>query len=167
MQAQTYTAPAGRPELTERDAILECLAAFINQRSGIEFRNYGDVRAFRSEQRSITKDGKQARELLAAVRWRSSIDADALKAALRGAFSGRLTWDAERRRLDYCAGQYFPTEYRRAVCAVLASALWGYFRENMPADGEGSRKKGESAGDYLRRTARREFGRAIAGRWFN
>jgi hypothetical protein len=35
--------------------------------------------------------------------------------------------------LDYCTGQYFPTEYRRAACAVLASALWSAKRDNMPA----------------------------------
>lgn len=35
--------------------------------------------------------------------------------------------------VGYCTGQYFPTEYRRAVCAVLASALWDYVREHcMP-----------------------------------
>jgi hypothetical protein len=35
--------------------------------------------------------------------------------------------------IDYCTGQYWPTEYRRAVCAVLASALWEYTRNTMPA----------------------------------
>lgn len=34
--------------------------------------------------------------------------------------------------IDYCTGQYWPTEYRRAVCAVLASALRDYQRANMP-----------------------------------
>jgi hypothetical protein len=35
--------------------------------------------------------------------------------------------------LDYCTGQYWPTEYRAAVCAVLASLLWAHAREHMPA----------------------------------
>jgi hypothetical protein len=58
--------------------------------------------------------------------------------------------------VDYCTGQYFPTEYRRAVCSVLSSALWDYFRTN-----------GADTGDDIRRTARRELGRSIASRWFN
>lgn len=36
-------------------------------------------------------------------------------------------------RIEYCAGQYWCTEYRAAACAVLASALWTYTREEcMP-----------------------------------
>jgi hypothetical protein len=130
-----------------KQAIIDALAAFINQRGGLDFGNYGDVKAFRAEQRSITKDGKQARTLLDAVKWRDGIDADALLKAARGAYSGRLTITPGCRtlvgpgvqdvthyaKIDYCAGQYFPTEYRRAVCAVLASALWDYAREHaMP-----------------------------------
>lgn len=141
-----------------KQAIIDALSAFMNQRSGIEFGNYGNVKAFRAEQRSITKDLHQARALLDAVKWRDGITADDLVKAASGAFSGRLTireleWkqyapadcpgapcsvDCDHRQfrgfaVDYCTGQYFPTEYRRAVCAVLASALWDYTREKaMP-----------------------------------
>lgn len=81
--------------------------------------------------------------------------------------------------LTYCAGQYFPTEYRKAACAVLASALWGYFRANLADsftedhNGEtrytGSVKalRGMSYGDAIRATARRELSPRIARRWFN
>ncbi len=35
--------------------------------------------------------------------------------------------------IEYTTGQYMPTEYRKAVCAVLASALWEYTRDKcMP-----------------------------------
>lgn len=175
----TYTAPANRPELSELAAILECLAAFAKQRPGLEFGNYGDVAAYRSEMRGITRDLHHARALIAAIAWRDSITAEKLKDAFR-AYGGRLTWDGEKRRLDYCVGQYFPTEYRRAVCAVLASALWDYMRENLPTDDKRRtlhhnsetgetlyRYDGLRAGDYIRRAARREFGAAIAKRWFN
>lgn len=177
-----------------RERILDALAAFANQRPDLDFANYGDVAMYRSESRSITRDLHDARTLLSAVRWRSSIDADALLAAARNAFSGRLTitevpstklrgdpaalgQDATV-RIDYCAGQYYPTEYRRAVCAVLASALWSYTRDLcMPsaiiADGNktyphvnGSRNQ-QSAGDWLRHYFRREFGAHIARRWFD
>lgn len=166
-------------KLSERERILSALSAFIRQRPGLEYANYGDPTAYRSEMRSITRDRHQAETLLAAVSWRSSITAEKLKEAFR-AYSGRLTWDGGK--LDYCTGQYFPTEYRRAVCAVLAQALWDYYRDQcMPKptirktragfQGKGGTVEetydGLSAGDYLRRALRREFGRALAARWFN
>lgn len=51
-------------------------------------------------------------------------------------------------------------EYRAAACAVLASALWDYYRANIPPETE---KKG----DKLRAKFRRMFGDSIASRWFN
>jgi hypothetical protein len=80
-------------------------------------------------------------------------------------------------RLDYCTGQYFPTEYRKAACAVLSSALWGYVREHgMPSGmlahnsetGETfKRYNGLRAGDWLRRHFRKEFGARMGARWFD
>lgn len=178
----TDTAPTVTPE-QRRENLLHALSRFIAQRPGLEFANYGDAAAYRAESRSITADRRHAEALLAAVSWRTSITAGHIVSAARGAYSGRLTITEPtpgRFVLDYCAGQYFPTEYRRAVCAVLSSALWEYFRENMPAPeyvqhgtaGEPMQtvavygKRRESAGDYLRATARRELPRAVAARWF-
>jgi hypothetical protein len=139
----------------ERARIIEALRKWVAQRPGLEFANYGDAAAYRAEARSITRDLREAEVLLDAVAWRtSSIDADALKAALCSAYSGRLSWDGER--LDYCTGQYWPTEYRRAVCAVLASALWHATRETRP----------NYDGHALRAHFVREFGSAMARRWF-
>lgn len=145
-----------------REQILALLDSFVRQRAGLEFGNYGDVKAYRAEQRSITRDLHDYRAIRSAVE-RSSIGADALLDAFR-AFSGRLSiseappkhqaWCATqgilprgaiaehgpcncgaqpRFRIDYCTGQYFPTEYRRAACAVLSQALWDYRRDDMPA----------------------------------
>ena len=44
--------------------IIDALYSFATQRPGLEFGNYGDVRAYRSEMRSITKDLHDARLLL-------------------------------------------------------------------------------------------------------
>lgn len=144
-----------------KQAILDTLRKFIAQRPGLEFANYGDVSAYRSEMRSITKDRHHAETLLNAVAWRDSITADDLIRASQGAFSGRLTITEQdgKVRIDYCTGQYFPTEYRRAVCAVLASAFWDYWRENS--------LQPKVTGDSIRATARKEFGRSIGSRWFN
>lgn len=138
----------------QRDAILEALANWIKQRPGLDFRNYGDVKAYRAELRSITQDLHDARTLLTAVGWRSSIDGPALEDAFH-AYSGRLSWDGKS--LSYCTGQYWPTEYRRAACAVLASAIWNYTRENYP----------RADGNALRALLKQEFGKRIAKRWFN
>ncbi len=203
-------------ETPSKELIVGMLDRFIRQRPGLEFGNYGDITAYRSELRSITKDFGTARMLLRRVEL-SSMTAEQLMEGFR-AYSGRLTL-AKRAdgkwELDYCTGQYWPTEYRRAVCAVLASALWSYQREHMPApvahvveswgkwdgsqfikerskplgihaacellvekggqsyghivdifkDREGRAKL--SAGDYLRDTFRREFGRGIQSSYFN
>ena len=164
----------------DKELLLQCLRGFIKQKPGLEFCNYGDVSAYRAEMRSITKDRHEAERLLDNVAWRDSITANDIIEASKRAYSGRLTITRPAADgcfvIDYCTGQYFPTEYRRAVCAVLASALWDYWRDNMPAGdlmhnsetGETlKRYNGMRAGDYLRQQARREFGRGIASRWFN
>ncbi len=141
-----------------RDNILHALAAFAATRPGLDPRDYArngrdteGRKAYALDARSITKDLHHARALLTAVRL-SGITEAQLVEAFRGK---RLSWDGQR--LDYCTGQYYPTEYRRAVCAVLASALWAYYRDDCCAD----------TGDKIRAAARRNLPRAIALRWFN
>lgn len=160
-----------------RAALLNALRAFIAQRSGIDYRDYGGERAaFMGDYRPILKHGRHARQLLRAVELRDSITAEKIIEASNRAFSGRLQFKIREDgavAVDYCTGQYFPTEYRNAVCAVLAACLWDCWRENMPApdakpDSDGNpRYDGLSAGDWLRRQARREFGRGIADAWFS
>ena len=99
-------------------------------------------------------------------------------------------------KIDYCTGQYFPTEYRRAVAAICAGALWDWVRDKaMPPRAytvAGKKEyatleeataaaraylpaivsieetyRGLSGGDWLRRYFRREFGRGLASRFFN
>jgi hypothetical protein len=175
-----------------KQAILTALDAFVRQRPGMEFGNYGDVAAYRSESRSITRDLHDYRELERAVSWRDSITADMILEAARSAFSGRLTIECKVHpcapdgcttnylaKTSYCTGQYFPTEYRKAACAVLAAALWYWTREHaMPSaiqHENGDRtyphvngsKNEQSAGDWLRTHFRKEFGARIGNRWFN
>lgn len=186
---------------TRKQMILHALDAFVCQRSGIESGNYfspydrGEswvegVKAFRAEQRSITRDLRDYRALRLVVGLRTDITAEDLE---RDAFGGRLTLSFRETAtksgpaggaiLDYCTGQYFPTEYRKAACAVMASALWARKRLDMPpADGtfkkiigkgpfareaDFDNVQGKSPGDWLRASFRAEFGRGIAGRWFS
>lgn len=153
---------------TKREQILSALSTWVAQRPGLEFGNYGDVTSYRSEMRRITAQRHDFNALMSAVSWRESIDADALRAAFKDAYSGRLTLhdtDAGGVRLEYCTGQYWPTEYRAAACAVLASALWAFWRGCCPDDE--SARRGLSPGSWIRCTARREMGAPLARRWFD
>lgn len=143
---------------TQRDALLAALANFVKSRPGLEFANYGDVSAYRAELRSITKDRHHAEELLQCITWRDSISVESILEAAKSEFSGRLSitpTEAGGFAVDYCTGQYYPTEYRRAVCAVLSSALWAYWRAN-----------GCATAEDIRKTAARELSRGVARRWF-
>lgn len=139
--------------------ILKLINAHVAQRSGIDPRNYGGREYFMQDYNRILQHGKDARALLTFVSNEWKITADDLRQALLSAFSGRLELKEKdgKHYLFYCTGQYFPTEYRAAACAVLAYAIWGFIRQ-MPA---------MDTGDDIRKQARKMFGRAIAERWFN
>jgi len=149
--------------------IINALYTFAHKRPGLEYRNYvSDWRdylgrkAYAAESRSITKDLREARVLLRKVEL-SGISAEQLIDAARHNFSGRLSINQNDKGeviIDYCTGQYWPTEYRRAVCAVLAGALWAYRRDDIPAHVE-------NKGQYLRDKFAKEYGRGLASRWFN
>ena len=142
--------------------LLQALRTWINQRPGLDPRDY-DRASYRSESRQITQDRSDAMEILGAVALRSYVTADHILQASKSAFSGRLTiteTEPGRFKLEYCTGQYWPTEYRKAAAAVLASAFWQAYRADLPADFE-------NAGDHLRNFFRIEFGPAIQRRWFN
>lgn len=140
----------------EKQAMIEALRRFINQRTGIDFRNYSDRENFMGDYRPILRYGRHARTMLRAVELRASITAENLLAASR-AYCGRLQFVEKDGKvsIDYTTGQYFPTEYRAAACAVLASALWDFWSPDCKTGGE------------IRKQARREFGPAIARTWFN
>ena len=165
-----------------KQRILDGLATWIYQRPGLEYVNYGDPVTYRAEVRRVGRQLQDARILLRAVELADSITAADILASTR-AYSGRLsikvggTDEAPTVVIDYCTGQYWPTEYRAAACAVLSAALWGYKRDRgMPAPvlkhnsetGE-TRKTYQdmSAGTYMRRSFAREFGRGMAARWFD
>ncbi len=160
--------------MVDKSTIIAALDAWIRQRSGLEFGNYGDVSSYRSEMRSITRDLQHARAMLNYVAWHDSITAEMI---LDCAKSGRLSIvvDGDKVSIDYCTGQYWPTEYRAAVCRLLSSVVWHWMAENAPQPvamynsetGEDvQRINGLRIGDYLRKTASKELGTSIARRWF-
>lgn len=144
-----------------KNELLGLLYTFINKRPQLEFGNYGDRAAYRSEIRSITRQRADALKLLRAIELRDSITA----ADIVAAFTGRLTLGTNKGKLclDYCTGQYWPTEYRAAVARLASSLLWGYWRDASYYVNDG----GLNVANYIRKTAKGELGRGIASRWFN
>lgn len=139
-----------------KQAMINALRLFINQRSGIDYANYGERESFMGDYRPILKHGRHARTMLRFVELVDSITAQMLLEAA-SAYSGRLQFiqRGDKVAIDYTTGQYFPTEYRRAACAVLARAIWDCFGHTY------------ATGPQIRKAARRQFGPAIASAWFS
>ena len=143
-----------------KDSIIAALHAFIRQRPGLEYGNYCDDATYRSEMRGITRDLNHARQLLRQVELSFGITgADMRRTAAHSRLKIRNTDSGIA--VDYCTGQYFPTEYRRAVARFCAELLWAYRRDHAMPDGIANK------GEWLRHSFRREYGRAIANRYFS
>lgn len=143
---------------TDKAAILSALRAWIAQRPGFDPCNY-DAAGYRADCRRVARQRRDALEMLRFVELSASITGPMLADSFRHSFSGRLSWNGVR--LDYCTGQYWPTEYRAAAAAVLAGAIWAWLRNECCPHDEPHK------GDWIRSAARRNFGRSIASRWFN
>jgi hypothetical protein len=150
----------------EKTQVLEAVSKWIHKKPGLDPRNYGTgiegFRAYQCESRAITKDLHDARSLLAQVGWRG-VTAEHIIEAAKQSYSGRLTLQKTDQgyEIDYCTGQYWPTEYRRAVCVVMRDVLWDYFRQNL-IDSRGKIScKGE-----LQAYIKREVGSRMFNRWF-
>jgi hypothetical protein len=91
---------------------------------------------------------------------RDSITAADIIEASKRAYSGRLQINqtADGFDVDYCTGQYFPTEYRRAAACVLACAIW----QRLAAD-----RNHQGDANDIRKAARRELGSTLAREFFN
>ena len=138
-----------------KESILAALRAFIESRPGFDPANYcGAPQAYRADYRRAYQHLQDARAMLRAVEWRDSIAGDDIVRAKHHRVDFVPAGDSLA--VDYCTGQYYPTEYRGAVCATLASTLWDYFRD----------KCGCKTADDIRTMARRELGSALARRWF-
>lgn len=180
-----------------KSQILTALRAFVNQRPGFNWHDYGDAASYRGDLRTATRQRRDALELLRWIEWHGSITGAHILAACTA--GGRLSVTVEyepvpaspglaaieRRpvvRVDYCTGQYWCTEFRGAVARFAASVIWDWYRDGMPdgstqgaADGAAlwyphpTRCGGPrvSAGDWMRATLRREFGPGLARRYFS
>src|SRR5687768_14939242 len=103
------------------------LVKFVNQRPGLDFSNYGDVKSYRSEMAEITRDRNDFFELLSFAQRRIENFDEKLTKYLKET-SGRLLLN-KNDELEYCTGQYFCTEYRPAANQVLRSLIWIDYRD--------------------------------------
>jgi hypothetical protein len=142
----------------ENKEIIAALRKFVAKRSGLDWRNYycsyadvDGVKAYRADRAEIAKDGKHARQLLTLC--------ELLKIPLTRLVRSqdRLNMNVETASVEYTTGQYFPTEYRAAVCRACASAIWDWLINT-----ERARNRAE-----VQAWIKARLGRGIANAWFN
>ena len=138
---------------------LELLSSFVRQRAGLEFCNYGDVKAYRAEQREITKDLHDFRELFNLYLRRVDNPNVKLIEYLEKN-SGRLT--LVNGKLQYVTGQYFPTEYRPAANRVLSTLIWNDYRDEVE-----NGKNVYETGNEIRKALKRNLSRRVILNYFN
>lgn len=116
--------------------VMKMLACYAAKNPGLDFRDYcrdwqdKDGRAaYFSEARSITKDLDRVRKAILSAYYAGVTDDDLVECSQ----GERLTIErtAGGFDLDYCVGQYWPTEYRGAVARLLNRAAYKAARRNL------------------------------------
>lgn len=143
-----------------KEALLTALSKFVHQRPGFERGNYSTVADYQADVRRATRDLNDCRRLLMAVAL-SSITAEDICTQSQGT---RLAISVgPPLRIDYTPCQYYHTEFRAAVCALLACCYSLYQRDKATSlvalDG-GTVREG------VAKIARLRFDRGMARRWF-
>lgn len=131
---------------------LDALDALVDSRPMLEPGNYATLADYRADQRG----NMQARADYWRIRACIAPDNHTLFEIARGS---RITFTGPDDALvaDYCAGQYYPIEYRRACVRLIASAWWQAQAGRLA----------EADAQYIRTVAKAVFGPGIARRWFN
>ena len=141
---------------------IEKLTKFVNQRPGLDFCNYGDVSAYRSESAEITRDRTDYFELLSLAFSRINNLNEVTESYLKNS-SGRLTIN-DNGNLEYCTGQYFPTEYRPAANRMLANLIWASYRDEIEHNSPNNVYKD---GNEIRKAIKRNVSRRVMKNYFN
>ena len=137
----------------------EKLVKFVNQRPGLDFCNYGNIRSYRSEMREITADRQDFFELFSFAQMRINDFEQKLTKELKNT-TGRLTLEGDS--LQYITGQYFPTEFRPAANRVLVSLLWNEYRDEKNEAGQPVYQ----TGDEIRKAIKRNLNRRVSRLYF-
>lgn len=133
----------------------ELLRQFVNQRPGLNYADYGDIKSYRAEVAEITRDRTDFYDLLSVAQMCiSDFDAKLTEYLLNS--NDRLTMSADG-KLEYCTGQYFPTEFRPAANRVIKALLFREF----------AARNNYTDGNQARAAIRKYFGRRINKLYFN
>ena len=124
------------------------LRAFVAQRPGFEHGNYNTLSAYRADQRRAMNDKADALALI------NAFPDEAARGFLTDVLKGRLSLEGDQ--LEYTAGQYYPTEYRAAVCRAVSDALRAL-----------SRAQSQERLAETRKRMARIVGQGCANRWFS
>lgn len=116
--------------------VLACLAA---ENPGLEWGNYAtsnraaSLSAYRGDARTCTQGLAAVRAALKACRWHAVTDQDVIEAAGNGRVEVKRRDDG-RIAAHYCAGQYYPTEYRHAIARVIERAATIAYQRRAAAE---------------------------------
>lgn len=124
-------AEAEAPALPAEDVgapLLRAVGAFVNSRPGFRSSDYSTAASWYAATKRAVRDRAAALAIINELQDARALDglqitAEDVKAA-NAAGSGRLTVKREASGAwvcDYCAGQYYPTEYRAAAARWLAA----------------------------------------------
>lgn len=144
-----------RNEKVTKANALEVLTAFVNQKPGLNWADYGDSRAYNQESREITRDRGDYLELVSIAAGRVEDLPGKVYEALKG--DGRLCIGKDG-RLEYTPGQYWCTEYRPAAARVIAGIVRQEFgRGEWGTDGAWNRVAAKLRRVCSRRVMRNYF----------
>ena len=123
-------------DVSTQPQTLRMLASYAAKNPGLDFRDYcrgwqdkdGRAAYFR-EARDITKDLDRVRKAILSAYYAGVTDDDLIECSQ----GERLTLERTPGGfdLDYCVGQYWPTEYRGAVARLLNRAAYKAARRNL------------------------------------
>ena len=140
---------------------IEKLVKFVAQRPCLEFANYGDSKSYNAESREITKDRNDFYELLCLAQRRIENLESKLTYNLEQT-NGRLI--LKNGQLEYCTGQYFPTEYRPAASRILAQLIFNDYRDETEDNTPNPLYKD---GIEIRKAIYKQVSRRVAKNYFN
>lgn len=103
-----------------REKLTGAMKAFAYSKPGFELLNYSSETSYKSDYRHYKKDADFNREKMKYIDLiNDGLTDDEIRYCFEHSFSGRLSIADDGESLNYCTGQYYPTEYQAALRAVI------------------------------------------------
>ena len=107
-------------EAETRARVIQLLRSLVESRPSLALSSYNAYRAYKDDSNKLSLQLRDARRLLDEIDKRKRITCSAI---IAGVDSGNGRLQLRNGSLTYVAGQYYPMEYRAAVCAAAARIL--------------------------------------------